>query len=190
VTVNELKNVLKASGQAGQTKQEDGFKEVRSWKRHRTGEAACTPKKAALLTSTVTTKNFFVPLRTINMDTDAHVTESNSTEKAATGKSCRPPPIILTSATNLIQNQLKGEAQQSFEFRNTRKGSRVVTKVMVDYQAVKSYFDKNSLSYYIFYPKSEKPIKAVLRHLPNNTPAQDISDGLCSLYCTSHGVYG
>jgi hypothetical protein len=75
VTLNELKNVLKASGQAGQTKQVDGFKEVRSRKRNLIGEAARTPKKAALQTSTVTTKNFFAPLRTINMDTDAPVTE-------------------------------------------------------------------------------------------------------------------
>jgi hypothetical protein len=130
-----MKNVLKASGQTGQTKQEDGFKEVRSRKRHLTGEAACSPKKAALPTSTVSTKNLFAPLRTINMDTDAPVTESNSTETAATGKSGRPPPIILTSAANLIQlqNQLKGVAQQSFEFCNTTNGTSVVIKDMVDY---------------------------------------------------------
>jgi hypothetical protein len=117
------------------------------------------------------------------MDTDAPVKESSSTETEATGKSGRPPPIILMSAANLIQlqKQLKGVAKQSFEFRNTRNRTRVVTKDMVDYQAVKSYFDKNSLSYYTFYPKSEKSIKAVLRHLRNNTPAQDISDGLVDL---------
>jgi hypothetical protein len=77
VTLNELENVLKASSQAGQTKQADGFKEVRSRKRHFTGEAARTPKKAALPTSTVTTKNFLAPFRTTNIDTDAPVTESN-----------------------------------------------------------------------------------------------------------------
>jgi hypothetical protein len=78
VTLNELKNVLRASSQAGQIKQEDGFKEVRSRKRHYTGEAACTRKKVALPTSTVTvaTKNFFASLRTTNMDTDVPVTES------------------------------------------------------------------------------------------------------------------
>jgi hypothetical protein len=34
VKLNELENVLKASGQAGQTKLEEGFKDVRSRKRH------------------------------------------------------------------------------------------------------------------------------------------------------------
>jgi hypothetical protein len=61
LTLNEMKNVLKASGQAGQTKEEDSFKEVRSRKRHLTGEAARTPMKVALPTSTVITKNFFTP---------------------------------------------------------------------------------------------------------------------------------
>jgi membrane protein required for colicin V production len=32
-----------------------------------------------------------------------------------------------------------------------------------------------------YFPKHEKPIKAVIRHLPSNTPALDISDGLVSL---------
>jgi hypothetical protein len=80
-----------ASSQAGQTKQETASRKSEAGKRHYTGEAACTPKKAALPTSTVTvsTKNFFAPppLRITNMDTDAPVTESKSKEVEATGKS-------------------------------------------------------------------------------------------------------
>jgi hypothetical protein len=52
---------------------------------------------------------------------------------------------------------------------------------MADFQSIKSHFNTNNLSYYLFYPKSEKPMKAVIRHLPQNTPAEDISDGLVSL---------
>jgi hypothetical protein len=47
--------------------------------------------------------------------------------------------------------------RQSFELRNTRSGSRVVTKDMVDYQAVKAHFTENSLAYFTFFPKSENP---------------------------------
>jgi hypothetical protein len=32
-----------------------------------------------------------------------------------------------------------------------------------------------------FFPKSKKPIKAVIRHLLHKIPAEDISDGLVSL---------
>jgi hypothetical protein len=73
VTLHKLKNVLKASSQAGQTKQADGFKEVTSRKRHSTGEAARTPKKTIVTTPAlkVATSNFFAPLRTAHMDTDA-----------------------------------------------------------------------------------------------------------------------
>jgi hypothetical protein len=180
---------MKASTQTGQTKQGNGFKEVRSRKRHSTEDAARTPKKAALPSSTekVATKNF-APLRTTNMDTDALGTDSNSAEEAVPGKQGRPPPIALTSETNLIllQKQLKILAKQTFEFRSTKNGTRVVTMDMVDYQSVKAFFETNNLSYYTFYPKSENPIKAEILHLPTNTPAEDIAVGLVDL---SFGLY-
>jgi hypothetical protein len=99
------------------------------------------------------------------------------------GKKGRPPPIILTTPTNLIQlqKQLKNVVPETFEFHNTRNGTRVLTKSLADFQSVKSYFDLRQLSYFSFFSKSEKPIKAVIRHLPINTPAEDISDGLVNL---------
>jgi hypothetical protein len=118
------------------------------------------------------------------MDTDAASTEVVSTQQEATaGKTGRSPPIILTTPTNLVQlqKQLKDVVAETFEFRNTRNGTRVLTKSLADFQSVKSYFDQRYLSYFSFFPKSEKPIKAVIHHLPINTPAEDISDGLVSL---------
>jgi hypothetical protein len=52
---------------------------------------------------------------------------------------------------------------------------------MANFQSVKSHFDTQNLSYYFFFPKSEKPIKVVIRHLPHNTPAERISDCLVGL---------
>jgi hypothetical protein len=69
---------------------------------------------------------------------------------------------------------------ENVEFRSTRNGRKVITRSMADFQTVKSHFDRQNLSYYSF-PISEKPIKAVIRHLPHNTPAEDMSDGLVSL---------
>jgi hypothetical protein len=94
----------------------------------------------------VATKNFFASLQTNNMDTDAPDTESTTTEKAVQEKLGRPPPIVLTSASNLIQlqKQLKGVAKDTFEFRSTKNGTRVVTKNMVDYQSVKTYFQSKN----------------------------------------------
>jgi hypothetical protein len=158
--------------------QEEGFKEVRRRKRRNT-------KKAAIPTSYTKriTKNFFAPLRTLNMDTDAPGTEYRAAEEPVPGKVSRLPPIILTSDINLIQlqKQLKGIAKQQFEFRSTRNGIRVTTKDMVDYKSVKGHFEANNLSYYTFYPKSERPIKAVIRHLPINIPAKYIAEELVDL---------
>jgi hypothetical protein len=52
---------------------------------------------------------------------------------------------------------------------------------MVDFQTIKSHLEETNLSFFTFYPKAEKPIKAVIRQLPQNTPASDICDGLVSL---------
>jgi hypothetical protein len=109
--------------------------------------------------------------------------ESSPAEGPAPSKAGRPPPIILTSAVNLIrlQKDLKGVAKQVCELRTTKNGTRVVTKDMVDFQAVKAHFESCNLSFFSFFPKSERPIKAVIRHLPSNTPAEDIAEELKDL---------
>jgi hypothetical protein len=117
------------------------------------------------------------------MDTDTSGTEAMSHEEAVPGKTGRPPPIVLTSTTKLIQlqKQLKGMVKDNFEFRSTRNGARIIAKTMADFSAVKSYLKNNNLAYFTFYPKSLKSIKAVVRHLPLSIPAENISDGLVSL---------
>jgi hypothetical protein len=159
------------------------FREQRRRKRNPSDEQPTVPKKAVTAANSVpkeiTTRNFFAPLRA-TMETDSSGMEAKTEEEAVPQQNCRPPPIILTSSANLIQlqKQLKSVVRGDFEFRSTRNGTRVVTKGMADFEAVKSYFTNNNLSYYSFFPKSQKPIKAVIRHLPPNTPAEDISDGL------------
>jgi hypothetical protein len=117
------------------------------------------------------------------MDTDSAGAEATVYEETVPGKRGRPPPIILTSQANLIQlqKQLKNVVKGDFEFRNTRNGTRVITKVMADFEAVKSHLSCNNLSYFSFFPKSQKPIKAVIRHLPPDTPAWDICEVLMNL---------
>jgi hypothetical protein len=47
---------------------------------------------------------------------------------------------------------------------------------MADYSAMKYYTERNNLHYFTFSPNSEKPMKAVIHHLPPDTPAKDISN--------------
>jgi hypothetical protein len=116
------------------------------------------------------------------MDTEASGTEANTNEETVSDKSDRPYPKILTPTIHPIQlqKQLKSVVKGIFEFRSTRNGTKVITRSMADFQSVKSHFEDNNVFYYSFYPKSEKPMKAVILHLPHNTPAEDISDGLLS----------
>jgi uncharacterized protein with WD repeat len=81
---------------------------------------------------------------------------------------------FLTSTTNLIhlQNKLRSVVKENCEFRSTRNETRIIVRVMADFQSIKSHFDTNNLSYYSFYPKSEKLTKAAIHHLPQNSPAE------------------
>jgi hypothetical protein len=120
------------------------------------------------------------PLRTPQMDAEENEPPTEEQQQTFSTVSGRSPPKVLTSAINLIQlqNQLKGIVNGNFEFRSTRNGTPVTTREMADYSAIRAYFDSNALHYFTFHPKSEKHVKAVIRRLPNDTPAEDISSGL------------
>jgi hypothetical protein len=110
------------------------------------------------------------------MDMDSANTEVTPREAAAPTKTGRRPPIVLTSAIDLIllQKQLKGVVSENFEFHSTGNGTRVITRSMADFQSIKCHFDSQNLSYSFL--ESEKPIKTVICHFLQNTPAEDISD--------------
>jgi hypothetical protein len=76
---------------------------------------------------------------------------------------------------------MKNVVEEDSEFRNTRSGTRVITRGMEDFLTIKSHFEGNNLSFYTFFLKSEKPIKTVVRHLPLDTPTENIFDELVSL---------
>jgi hypothetical protein len=104
-------------------------------------------------------------------------------QQPSSSKAGRPPQIVLTSATNLmnLQRHIRYIVTGNFELRNTRSGTRIVRKEMANFSALRKHLEKKNLSYFTFFPKSEKPINAVIRHPPTNTPAQDISDWLMDL---------
>jgi hypothetical protein len=132
------------------------------------------PPKAVLI------RNFFAPIRTTEMDAETTGVENALPEQEARRKSGRPPPVIMTSTTNLIRHQsdLKYHVKGEYELRNIRNGTRIITKEMAGYSAMKCYMDKNNIQYFTFSANPEKAIKAVIRHLPPDTPAEDISISL------------
>jgi hypothetical protein len=183
VTLNDLRTLRKVSSTTGRTTetetekptQEEDLKDVQRREKRSNTESAPNSKEAAAQS--------FAPLQATIMDTDSSVAQDTTLEEAVTGKAGRPPPIILKSKSNLIQlqRQLKNVVKRDFEFRNTNNVTRVSTRSISDFEDVESYFFNKNLSYYSFFPRSRKPIKADVRHLPANTPAEDTSDGLVTL---------
>jgi hypothetical protein len=49
---------------------------------------------------------------------------------------------------------------------------------MADYLAMKPYLEKNNHRYFTFFPHSEEPLKAAIRHLSPDTLAEGISNSL------------
>jgi hypothetical protein len=124
--LNELKANVKVSARAGQSgvvnktsvessAQGDGFQEVKRRKRHITNDTSQTAKKSATLVPTsaaakvppkaVLTRNFLLPLRTTDLDMDTTGAGNTLPEREALRKPGRPPPIVVTSTTNLIRLQ-------------------------------------------------------------------------------------
>jgi hypothetical protein len=127
--------------------------------------AVSLPQKAAL------THNFFAPLRTTDMDTETPGAENTLLEQEAPRKLGRLPPIMMTSTTNIIQ-------RRALVPKYMKWNPYIITKEMVDYSLMKSYPEKNNLHYFIFSPDSKKIIKALIRHLPRDMPAEDIFNSI------------
>jgi hypothetical protein len=169
--------------------QDDDFQEVKRRKRHISEGISETAKKSNKSVPTSDTDklspkavlicNLFAPLRTTDMDTTTEA-ENTLLQQEAPRKPGRPPPIMMTSTTNIIrlQSDLKEHIKGEYEFKNSQYGTRIIIKEMAEYSAIKSYLEKNNLHYFTFPPNSKKPIKAIIRHLPPDMPAEDISNSL------------
>jgi hypothetical protein len=110
----------------------------------------------------VPTRNFFVPLRSTEMEADHGNDVDDSTkgqqQQALSSQAGRLPPIILTSQVSLIQlqRQLKDLLKGSFEFRSSSSSNRtrIVMKEVADFSAIYPHFKGNNLPYFTFCPKS------------------------------------
>jgi hypothetical protein len=127
-----------------------------------TSAAFKLPQKRAL------TYKFFAPLGTTDMNTETGGAQHTLPQQEAPRKSGRPPPTVITSATNFtrFQGELKDHAKGEYKLRNSRNGTSTAMKEMADYSAIKSFLNENNLHCFTFSPNSEKTIKATIHRLP------------------------
>lgn len=59
---------------------------------------------------------------------------------------------------------------------NMKQWTAVFTRIMADFSAISSHIGTHKLSYFTFYPKSQKTLRAMVRHLPEIAPVEDSSD--------------
>jgi hypothetical protein len=147
-----METLLQEVEDAPETKEE--FREQRRRKRNSSDGQTTQAKKFSIGQSPDAKaeprlRNFYAPLRdTMDLEVTGGVQQEPSSQAG------RPPPIMLTSATNLLQLQKKPRSlvKGNFEFRTSRNGTRVVTREMADFSAIKAYFTSENLSFYTFFP--------------------------------------
>jgi hypothetical protein len=61
---------------------------------------------------------------------------------------------------------------------NTASGTRIATQSMADYKLVQNLLSQKGLPFLTFYTKGDRPVKAVIRNLPNNTSSENITIAL------------
>jgi hypothetical protein len=136
---------------------------------------------------TAITCNFFAPLRALEVDTDTTAGDGADsgplTQQPELKGVGRPPPTILTTAVSLLrfQGEKKTFMNGTFEFRTIRSGMKVVTSEMPGYSAIMRHLNDHNVLFYTSHPKSMKPMKAVIRQLPGDTPAEDKSNELMTM---------
>jgi hypothetical protein len=111
----------------------------------------------------IPTRNYFAPLRMDEADMNSAGENGAQQQTTSMPKAVgRPPPVIITVSLNL-------------------NGIKVVTKDTADYSALTRCLESSKIAYYTFHLQSLKLAKTVIRHLPGDTPAKDISDELLPL---------
>jgi hypothetical protein len=118
---------------------EEGFQEQK--RKRRSSEADDRPdsakKQETRPTQITTTLNFFAPLR--EMEMDAAPETGGDEEKSETPQSLGRTDLPL-SQVNLLQFQkeIKSITKGSFELRNTKNGTRVISREITDYLAIRT----------------------------------------------------
>jgi hypothetical protein len=79
--------------------------------------------------------------------------------------------FILSVVRQFISAK-KPSLQRTLEFRATRTGIRVVTREMADYSAIMRHLEQNNTHYFPFRAKPERPIKAAIHHVPNDSSGE------------------
>jgi hypothetical protein len=127
---------MNESLQSEQMESQEEFREKKRRKRNLSDKLTNNQNKTAMTSGSVRdprmrpqpevpTRKFFAPLRR-EMELERSKEEDNEGEQQGTNRAGRPPPVILTSATNLLQlkKKIKGIVKGSFEFRHKERNQR------------------------------------------------------------------
>ncbi|GIX72366.1 hypothetical protein CEXT_590731 [Caerostris extrusa] len=93
------------------------------------------------------------------------------------------PPIMVHRAEN-IKEQLKPIKDSFKDIKITLSGElfKIFAKDSDEHCNVTKFLQINKMDFYLITPRNERPIKAVIKDLPRNTPVDEIEQELSDLY--------
>jgi hypothetical protein len=99
-------------------------------------------------------------------------------QMSARTKVCHP--IILIPEANLIrlQRETKTCCERGVLHPEYCNRNPITSNSMVDYNAIQEFRTEKNLHFFTFYTKADKPVKAIIRHLPGNIYSENITVAL------------
>lgn len=166
------------------------LKPVRTYKRTKANDSGndfTLPKKTAkqttIVTSGVSTQNYYAPLTTITTGTTDTPTTSTATTIPTTttnttkfNKEPTPPAIVIdrkyTSSRLLVQ--VKTSLRNEYTATYNAQGLRIQCSKIEDYNTLQNFLNTSKLQYFTYQPTNKNLVKAIIRGLPPNFLEEEI----------------
>lgn len=109
--------------------------------------------------------NYFQPLQTLNDQDDMDADNAPIEEAVKVAKSKVPPITVIKSSTEQLQKLLESAKVDKYSIRKISIGHKIFCNDENEFDVFTSTLKRNSIEFFSFTPKNNRPFKAVLSGL-------------------------
>lgn len=127
----------------------------------------------------ITTNNSFQALQ--QLETMEDITEAApAPQHPPHAPTAKPPPITIPSLPHPLKftKTLQGLLLNNLKAVNTRDGMKIYTDTLADFQTTKDHLNKENIEYFTYQLRQDRPLRVIIRRLPNNVDTQEIHAAL------------
>lgn len=130
----------------------------------------------------VSTSNSFQALETDPATEQATPMEA-ATQPQSASQPPKPPPVTVPSLPRPLHfnKDLRSRLQADFKTVSTRDGIKIYTTTVDDFRTLKAILTEEKVEYFTYQLRQERPLRVMIRRLPNNVDVDDIKAALTDL---------